>query len=89
MKKEADLQNAAEGDAKSHRFANMSYINYLNRRQRMIERGVLNDEEFVEEEEDGQSEEDSMLSHEEESPTKGAQSKEAAAAEAALKLAQA
>lgn len=30
-----------------------------------------------------------MLSHEEESPTKGAQSKEAAAAEAALKLAQA
>lgn len=53
MKKEADLQNAAEGDAKSHRFANMSYINYLNRRQRMIERGVLNDEEFVEEEEDG------------------------------------
>lgn len=42
----------------------MSYIGYLNRQQKMIERGVLVDD--FEDEEEGQSEDESQVSNENE-----------------------
>lgn len=37
-------------DPNAHRYSNMSYINYLTRQQRMIERGISIDD-FEDEEE--------------------------------------
>ena len=56
-------------DPNAHRYANMSYINYLTRQQRMIERGISIDD--FEDEEEGQSEDESNFSDGEESPEKG------------------
>jgi hypothetical protein len=47
-------------DPNAHRFANMSYINYLNKQQKMIERGHNYGDD--EEDEDTPSEEESNLS---------------------------
>ena len=49
-------------DPNIHRYANMTYINYLNRQQRLIERGQMNDE-FDDDEDDAQSEDDSEISN--------------------------
>lgn len=62
-------------DPNAHRYANMSYIAFLNRQQRMIERGALVDD--FEDDEEGQSEDDSNVSGDAASPddkvTKGKQ----------------
>jgi hypothetical protein len=56
-KEQSQMENPA--DPNIIRYANMSYINFLNRQQRMIERGDTHDN-FDEEEEEGQSEEESV-----------------------------
>lgn len=47
-------------DPNAHKYANMSYINYLNKQQKMIEKGQNYGDD--EEEEDTPSEDDSNIS---------------------------
>ncbi len=56
LKKE-DARQEAPQDVNAHRYTNMSYISYLNRQQRMIERGALVDD--FEDDDEQQSEDES------------------------------
>ena len=44
-------------DPNAHRYTNMSYINFLNRQQRLIENGLVFDD--FDDDQEGQSEDDS------------------------------
>ena len=55
--KKDDARQEAPQDPNAYRYTNMSYIGFLNRQQRMIERGVLVDD--FEDDEEGQSEDES------------------------------
>lgn len=73
MRKE-QIKQEATPDPTQLRYANMSYINFLNRHQRMIEKGVSLDD-FDDEEED-QSEDESNASDEKSRTGKAATAKD-------------
>lgn len=58
--KKEDSKLEQPQDPNAHRYANMTYISFLNRQQRMLERGALVDD--FDDDEEGQSEDDSNVS---------------------------